>query len=148
MITQSLRKAVQLIADELLLLARQVIDQSAEGTDFRLKDSLSASVEANANSVVISLLMDNYVEYIECGRKPRSGKMPPIDQLRDWAISRGISPTNDTLYAISYAIWRDGIEPRPVISLIEERIDKAFDQRWADWLMEAVVDDLVKYFNQ
>lgn len=148
MISQSLQKATQVIADELLLLARQVIDQSADGQDFRLKDSLSTSIDMSGGSLVISLLMDNYIEFIEKGRKPHSGKMPPIDALRDWAISRGISPTNDMLYAISYAIWRDGIEPRPILALIDERVAQAFDEHWADLLMEAVLDDLNKYFNQ
>lgn len=147
MMTPALQKAVDVITSELLSIAREVIAQQTDKKTSRLADSLSAGVQYGKDSLVISLLMDNYVEYLEMGRKPRSGKMPPIDQLRDWAIERGIDPSNDTLYAISYAIWRDGVAPQPILSLVDERVDKAFDERWAEMLMEAVMKDLVDYFK-
>lgn len=147
---KSLHKAAEVIAADTIRLAQRAIDEALGqgGRDSRLKDSLLTQINVSPDSVVVNLLMDNYVNYIDQGRKPRSGKLVPIDQLRDWALDAGIDADNGTLYAISQAIWRDGIAPRPILAKIEQYADEAFEDRWADLLMDAVIDDLVTYFNQ
>lgn len=147
---KALYRAGEVIAAEMVALARRAIGEALgkEGSSTSLADSLLTEIDMSDESLVIKLLMDNYVGYIDHGRKPRSGKLVPIDELRDWALEKGIDAGNGTLYAISQAIWRDGIAPRPILSKIEEYADRAFDERWADLLMDALIDDLTTYFNQ
>lgn len=147
---KSLYKAAEIIAAELVVLAQRAIGEAMgkEGRDSRLAESLLTKIDFSGDSLVVRLLMDNYVSYIDQGRKPRSGKLVPIDELRDWALQAGIDADNGTLYAVSQSIWRDGIAPRPILTKIEDYADEAFDNRWADLLFDALIDDLVKYFNQ
>ncbi|WP_101688273.1 hypothetical protein [Dysgonomonas massiliensis] len=147
---KALYRAGEVITSEMVALAQRAIGEALgkEGSSSRLADSLLTEIDLSGDSLVIKLLMDNYVGYIDRGRKPRSDKLVPIDELRDWALEKGIDVDNGTLYAISQAIWRDGIAPRPILSKIEEYADRAFDERWADLLMDALIDDLTTYFNQ
>lgn len=147
---KALYRAAEVIAAEMVALAQRAIGEALgkEGSSSNLADSLLTEIDLSGDSLVIKLLMDNYIGYIDQGRKPQSGKLVPIDELREWALKVGIDADNGTLYAISQAIWRDGIAPRPILSKIEEYTDRAFDERWADLLIEALIDDLTKYFNQ
>ncbi len=137
---------MEAIAADVLKLSHLVME-SNNLKDSALDRDVQVSVKQVADSIIIETLFDNYVDYIEQGRKPMSGKQPPIDAVRDWALSRNIPADNDTLFLISRAIWRDGIEARPILSTLEEEIEKAFDERWADQLFEAITDELTKYFE-
>ncbi|NDV69255.1 hypothetical protein [Dysgonomonas sp. 25] len=149
MMSTRLKKVAEVIATEMLALAQIIVAETDGGSlsGSHLRETIRTQVQTESDSVVISLLFDNYIEYIENGRAPRQGKRPPIDALREWAIGKGIEPDNDTLFAIAEAIWRDGIEPRPIMATLEERIGKQFETRWAEMLFEALTDDLIKYFN-
>lgn len=148
--TSGLKKVIEVIASEMLALAQAVTSEVDAGSlkGRSLCDTIRTQVREQDGGVVISLLFDNYIEYIENGCAPKQGKRPPTDDLREWAIKNGIQPDNDTLYALSEAIWHDGIEPRPILATLEERITGQFDARWADMLFEALIDDLTKYFNE
>lgn len=144
--SEAIIKVMEAIAADVLKLSHIVMeDNNLKGS--ALDKNTQVTVKQSADSIVIETLFDNYVDYIEQGRKPMSGKQPPIDALRDWALSRNIPADNDTLFLISRAIWRDGIEARPILSTLEEEIEKAFDERWADQLFEAITDELTKYFE-
>lgn len=147
--TIRLRQVAEIVASEMLALVQLVVNEAGGGSlsDSHLRERISAKIEQQEESIVISLLFENYIGYIENGRAPKQGKRPPLDALRQWALDRGIPPDNDTLFAISEAIWRDGIEPRPIFSTLEERLAKQFGIRWADMLFDALSDDLTKYFN-
>ena len=144
--TEAIIKVMEAIAADVLKLSHLVME-SNNLKDSALDRDVQVSVKQVADSIIIETLFDNYVDYIEQGRKPMSGKQPPIDAVRDWALSRNIPADNDTLFLISRAIWRDGIEARPILSTLEEEIEKAFDERWADQLFEAITDELTKYFE-
>lgn len=142
----SLQRAAEVIASELVSLARVVVAEK-DLSDSSLSDTIRTSVEARNGGIVIDMLFDNYIEYVECGRRPGQEKRPPIDALRDWAVNKGISSDNSTLCAISEAIWRDGVEARPVLATLSGYIERQFESKWADLLFEALVDDLTNYFN-
>lgn len=150
MIKPSLEKVTEVIASDLVRLTQEVINENLgkQHVESRLADSVVAKINLQGDSLVIELLMNNYIDYIENGRKPRTGRMPSINSLRDWALQYGVDTDNDTLYAIAQAIWRDGIAPRPILTKLDEQISEAFDSRWSDLLFEALIADLTKYFNQ
>ncbi len=145
-------KVIEAISADVLKLVQIVLDDDKVGTNPKTgkntlrRGALAKDVKANVrqagDSVVIDVLFGNYLDYIEQGRAPRSGKQPPIDQLRDWALARNIPTDNSTLFLISRAIWRDGYEGRPVLATVEEELEKAFDERWADLIFDAVTEGL------
>ncbi|MBK5722111.1 hypothetical protein JGH11_14630 [Dysgonomonas sp. Marseille-P4677] len=155
--SQEISKVVEAIANDVLRLSQIVLGDNNIGVNQKtgrntLKDSAMArnvkvEIRNLSESIVIETLLDNYVNYIEQGRKPKQGKQPPIDALRDWALSRGIPSDNSTLFLISRAIWRDGQRGRPILATLEEEIEKQFENKWADMLFEAITDELNKYFD-
>lgn len=153
---QEATKVIEAIAADVLRLSRMILDGNAginqkTGRNTLKGSALSESVQVQINNssdgVVIETLFGNYIDFIEQGRKPRQGKQPPLDALRDWALQRGIPTDNSTLFLISRAIWRDGVEGRPILATLEEEIEKQFDEVWADQLFEAVTEELNKYFE-
>jgi hypothetical protein len=150
-------KVVEEISRGIVALAQFVIDNDTVGVNRKtgrntLKDSTliknadsRISFGSNSDNVVIELLLGNYINYIEKGRRP--GKMPPISALKEWAQSRGISTDNSTLFAIANAIKRDGIEGRPVLATLEHEIENSFENEWYDKLFEAMTSELNKYFD-
>lgn len=155
--TDHVLKVVEEIGRDIVALAQFVIDNDSIGMNKKsgkntLKDSLliqdvdsRVSFGSNGDNVVIEVLFNNYIDYIEKGRRP--GKMPPVSALKEWAQSRGIPTDNGTLYAIANAIKRDGIEGRPILATLEQRIEDSFENDWADKLFDAMISELNEYFN-
>ncbi len=138
-------KVLNGIAEDILSLARLILDENGLKNS-ALKDDVRYAVEASDNPV-IKILFNSYVEYIENGRKPNSGEAPPISDLREWAQRKGIPATNDVLYAIAGIIKKQGIAPRPILSVLEQQIEDSFSNEWADQLFEAVMQELEAFFN-
>lgn len=132
------------IAQDIVRLAQVIMEDNGITSDSRLHRNITANVSLDGN-IVIETLFDNYIEYIENGRA--TGKRPPIDALREWALRKGIAADNGTLYAIANAIARDGIQPRPILATLEQEIQQLFEKEWADKLFEALTEELTKYFN-
>lgn len=155
--TDHVLKVVEEISRDIVALAQFILDNDSTGVNNKtgkntLKDSVMIkdadsriSFGSNGDNVVIELLFNNYIDYIEKGRRP--GKMPPISALKEWAQSRGISTDNSTLFAIANAIKRDGIEGRPVLATLEREIENSFENEWYDKLFEAMTSELNKYFD-
>lgn len=151
----NLQQVTQAIADDLRTLVNTIANDI--GTNPKTgRNTLASSnlikntdikVNSKDGSVVIDILFDNYVNYIEHGRKPRTGKQPPIDALRDWALERNIPTDNSTLFLISRAIWRDGIEGRPILATLEEEIDHRMEGEWGDMLSDAAMQEIKNLFK-
>lgn len=155
--TAAIEKIMQAMTEDILNLSQIILNDDGVGINPKtgkntlknshLKKDIEVVIEATDESVVISALFDNYVEYLERGRSPMRGKQPPIDALRDWAMARGIQTDNSTLFLIGRAIKRDGQQPRPILATLEEEMQKLFEDKWADQLMEAITEELNKYFE-
>lgn len=147
------QKVINEIAADILNLAKAVFkDDAISGNVKTGKNALrdkadDIRLEVDTNNAVIRLLFDDYISYLEKGRPPRKGKQPPLDELRDWALSKNIPTDNSTLYLIARAIWRDGHKGRPIMATIEQQIERRFETEWYDKLFEATIDELNKYFN-
>ena len=115
--------------------------------DSKLRDDVKTEIRNLGEPVIIEALFDNYVTFLEWDRPKKYGKRPPIDELLEWAKSKGIPTDNNTLFAISTAIWRDGHEGRPILATLEKEIEKSFNSEVYDNLINAIIDELIKYFN-
>lgn len=147
---EPIKQILAAIAQDVLVLAQLILEDKAtsEGEGAIVSpDGVRTYIASYDNPTVIEALFDNYVNYIENGRKPRSGIPPPISALLEWATSRGISTENGILYAIANAIWRDGREGRPVLSKLYDEVGKIFDKEYYNKLFDAVIQQLTKFFN-
>ena len=105
-------------------------------------------MEAKASgNIVIELLLNDYVKYIESGRKAGS-KLPPIEAIREWAKNKLGKEDNLTIYKIRSAIVRDGIKPRPFMYKVLNTIDKKWDGEWSSELFQELTKIIDEFFNQ
>lgn len=150
--------AIGKIADDLLALANAVLEDDSISTNVKvgrntLKDSalrndLAATIsQTNGEDPIIKALFNNYVVFLEWDRPPKYKKRPPIGVLKEWAAKNGIPTDADTLYRISYAIWRDGHKGRPIFATMDKELDGLFTDDWADELYDALLDNMEKLFN-
>ena len=114
-----------------------------------LKDSeLFRSIRALASGdVVVELFLNDYVIYVEHGRR-KGAKMPPPDAIARWCRRKGLPDDNATVWSICRAISRDGIAPRPVMATAFEMMDdEKWSGRWLDLLYDELTEVLDKYFS-
>lgn len=142
---EAIVKVLNSIAEDILSLVHLILDENGLKNS-ALKDEARCTVEASGNPV-FTILFNDYVDYIENGRKPDSAVAPPISDLRDWALRKGIPATNDVLYAIAETIRKQGMAPRPILAMLEEEIEKSFENEWADELFEAIIREIEVFFN-
>lgn len=158
MSAEGVRLAMLKIGDDLLALAHTVLEDDTISNNVKvgkntLKNStlngdLAATVsQTNGEDYVIKALFNHYVVYLEWTRPPRYKKMPPIKYLKEWAEKNGIPTDADTLWKISYAIWRDGHQGRPIFATMDKELDGLFLNDWSDKLVAAIFDTLDIIFN-
>ena len=101
----------------------------------------------SSGNIVIQLLLNDYVQYIESGRKAGS-KFPPIQPIVQWAKKRGIPTDNSTIFLIRRKIAEDGIRPRPFMYKVLETIDKKWDGEWSSELFNELTKIIDEFFNK
>lgn len=100
-----------------------------------------------SGNIVIELLLNNYVQYIESGREAGS-KLPPIEAIRKWAKKKLGKEDNLTIFKIRSAIVRDGIKPRPFMYKVLETIDSKWDGEWSSDLFNELTKIIDEFFNK
>lgn len=138
-------KVIETIAKEIEVLAKTIMTNN--GLDSTTTNDVKVTINSRSNSVVIEALFANYIDYLENGRMPKQGKMPPLDSLRDWALEHNIPTDNSTLYLIARAIWRDGHEGRPILATLSEEVKRKWDEEWSKQVFETICGDLTEYFK-
>jgi hypothetical protein len=96
---------------------------------------------------VVTLLVNDYIDYIEHGRK--SGSFPPPQAIAEWCSKKGLPTDNSTVFLICRSIYEKGIAPRPIFDGSEgvwETIESVFDA-WAEDIFNAITSGLTEYFN-
>lgn len=154
---ESILKVIEEIAKDVLILSQLIMDDDSISSnrkvnkntlrDSNLRKDIETKIESLDNPVVINALFNHYIIFLEWSRPKKHKKKPPIDVLRDWALSRGIPTDNETLWKISYAIWRDGHQGRPILATLEKEIEESFDKDIFDKLFNSISEEITKYFN-
>ncbi|MDR2950704.1 MAG: hypothetical protein LBV71_16070 [Prevotella sp.] len=149
-ILKAISEDIEVLAQ--IIFETDTISNNTKVSKNTLKDSqLSKDVEVKIQELgnpIIDIMFNHYIVYLEWDRPPMYGKMPPISDLRDWAIKNDIPDDNSTLYLISRAIWRDGHKGRPITKNLMIEIEDRFDKEWFDLLFEGIIDDLIQIFNE
>ena len=155
---EGLEKVISKIAEEVVTLATLILEDDSISTNTKVnkntlrESALRYNIDTSigmfaAGDTVIKALFNHYVTFIEWDRPPKYGKQPPISALKDWAEKNGIPSDNNTLWAISTAIWRDGHTGRPIFATLEKEVDKMFNEDWAEEIFNSVVEKLDTYFK-
>lgn len=126
------------------MLVNDKVGRNTIAPDSNIFKEMYAKASGN---IVIQLLLNDYVQYIESGRKAGS-KFPPIQPIVQWAKKRGIPTDNSTIFLIRRAIAEDGIRPRPFMYKVFETIDKKWEGEWSSELFNELTKIIDEFFNK
>ena len=150
---ENVTRAFNLLATDILDLFHKVlasdvgINRKPMAGKNTLKDSrLAQSAQIQTDIPFFHLILNDYIDDIENGRRAKA-PLVPIEDLRDWARRKGIPSDNKTLEIIQYAIWRDGIQGRPVMKTFFNMLDKEWNSTYSKQLFESILHNLTQYFN-
>ena len=145
------------IAQDIVKAAREVMASdvgiNAKVAKNTLADSdLSRHIDWDiqfGDDTVINVLFNYYIQFIEEGRKPKTGKMPPEGAIIKWMRKKHIVSSNRNIRSVAFlirrAIWRDGYNARPVIKTLSDRTDVLWD-KWAEQLFDSIIKDINDFF--
>ena len=131
------------------MLVNDKVGRNTIAPDSKIFKEMYAKASGN---IVIQLLLNDYVYYIESGRRKstRAKKVspPPVKAIVQWAKNRNIPTDNLTIYKIRSAIVRDGIKPRPFMYKVLDTIDKKWDGEWSSELFQELTKIIDEFFNK
>lgn len=126
------------------MLVNNKVGRNTIAPDSNIFKEMYAKASGN---IVIELLLNDYVQYIESGRKAGS-KFPPLEPIVQWAKKRGIKTDNSTMFLIRRAIAEDGIKPRPFMYKVLNTIDKKWKGEWSSEIFNELTKIIDEFFNQ
>jgi hypothetical protein len=146
------------IRDDLLRLFRQVLKDFGTRTKPEYDNTLNekskvyrtSNVKINyktKDNIEFNIFYNKYLDYINAGREEKSGKKPPITEIKDWARRRGFRTDNKSLWALSTRIWSVGYSGRPIFSNFNRLLqEKAFgkEDSYLDKVYLMLVKDIEK----
>ncbi|HCO66562.1 MAG TPA: hypothetical protein DIT04_02240 [Dysgonomonas sp.] len=149
-----IEKLIKAIATDVEAIVRSLMDKPGGGNrssikelrNTRRKDDVivEAAASGRSNAAVVEVIYDSLLEW---DRTPQSGKWPPLSDIREWALAKGLPADNGTLNLIRRSIWWNGHAGQSIEEALEREIDKQMDGRWADLIMDAVAKELEKVFG-
>ena len=151
---KELNNIITLLAEDVMNLTADIMassmlvnDKVGRNTIAPNSDIYKEMYAKASGNIVIQLLLNDYVQYIENGRKAGS-KFPPIQPIVNWAKKRGIPTDNSTIFLIRRAIAEDGIKPRPFMYKVLNTIDKKWDGEWSSELFNELTKIIDEFFNK
>lgn len=100
----------------------------------------------NDGDLVYDLMVNQYIEYIENGRRA-GAKWPPVEPIVNWCRKKGIPTDNSTVFLIRRSIAENGIKPRKIFDEAFRRMDKAFENEWSETLYNKITESLTEFFK-
>lgn len=147
LLAKSFAEDVMNITADIMASSMLVNDKVGRNTIAPNSDIFKQMYAKASGNIVIQLLLNDYVQYIESGRKAGS-KFPPIQPIVQWAKKRGIPTDNSTIFLIRRAIADDGIRPRPFMYKVLETIDKKWEGEWSYELFNQLTKIIDEFFNK
>lgn len=147
LLAKAFAEDVMTITADIMASSMLVNDKVGRNTIAPNSDIYKEMYAKASGNIVIQLLLNDYVQYIESGRKAGS-KFPPIQPIVNWAKKRGIPTDNSTIFLIRRAIAEDGIKPRPFMYKVLDTIDKKWDGEWSSELFNELTKIIDEFFNK
>lgn len=147
LLAKAFAEDVMTITEDIMASSMLVNDKVGRNTISPNSDIFKQMYAKASGNIVIQLLLNDYVQYIESGRKAGS-KFPPIQPIVQWAKKRGIPTDNSTIFLIRRAIAEDGIRPRPFMYKVLETIDSKWGGEWPSDLFNELTKIIEEFFNK
>lgn len=142
-ITKAILKDLMIVWRQLMASDYAINVKSNTTLEF---SNLDNTAKIEATDFHFNLFYNNYLEYIESGRKPRARKVP-IKAIIDWMKRKHISDDNRVAYAIRESIYQIGIPPRKLLEPFGEMLDERFEKKIYDDIYNKITEKLSNYFN-
>lgn len=108
--------------------------------------NLDVQAKIEENDFTFNLFYNDYLEYIESGRKPKARKVP-IMAIISWMKRNFISDDVRVAYAIRESIYQLGIPARPLLQPFGNMLDKRFEEKLYDYIFNTITEKLDNFFN-
>lgn len=112
-----------------------------------LNKNAHAAVKEDENDVIAELLVNDYIQFIESGRR-KGAKFPPVAPIVKWCRKNGIPTDNSTIFLIRRAISRDGIPARTIMENVYIIMDNEMEQQYYDRIFDSIIVEINKFFNK
>jgi hypothetical protein len=105
-----------------------------------LINSINYRLQDTANGINVILLANDYLQYVDRGRKP--GTYPPIRAIQKWVSIKGLP--KEAAWAIRQNIYKFGIKPTNVIRKTQNIMDitrnanRKYEQRMVDNIVKVI----------
>lgn len=127
---------------KILTIQLKKADKKASGA---LINSIDYRLQDEANYIKILIEANDYLEYVDQGRKP--GSYPNITAISKWASMKGIS--QDAVFPIARKIFKFGIEPTNVIGKTVKEFDTSpkLQKKYEDILTQNIENIVFEEFK-
>ena len=113
----------------------------------KLDKDAHTAVKEDENDVIAELLVNDYIQFIESGRR-KGAKFPPVAPIVKWCRKNGIPTDNSTIFLIRRAISRDGIPARTIMENVYLIMDNEMEQQYYDRIFDSIIVEINKFFNK
>lgn len=137
-----LEEALQIFGEEYIEEMAKILrkqDKIASGDLIRSLDTRVLKT-GFGTSYTLKILAEEYLKYVESGRKPNS-KAPPIEPIKKWTRQKGIP--EGLAYPIAKSIGIKGIKPVDVIAKAFDQVTRSIEFRRLENGVSDWVDDLI-----
>ena len=124
----------------------------ANEADIPMKSNLTRSfqVKVRPDFRRMQFLANDYLEYVDKGRRAGTRKVP-INALLDWitrynVVAPGKTPVQ-LAFAIQQNIYKNGIEPKPVLGRMQQEMVDTIADGMARELEKSIADEFVAQFK-
>jgi len=139
-------KIINGMASDILNFVYLVVDGSSL-KDNLLKESVRVKAEGLKNPV-INIFFNGYLSFIDSERSSGFMKNPSVSELRDWALQKGLPADNSTLYLVASGVWKLNQAGRPILSVLEDEIERSFENKWADELLNVITMEIENLYRK
>ena len=147
LLAKAFAEDVMNITADIMASSMLVNDKVGRNTISPNSDIFKQMYAKASGNIVIQLLLNDYVQYIESGRKAGS-KFPPIEAIRKWAKKKLGKEDNSTIFLIRRKIVEDGIKPRPFMYKVFDTIYDKWDGEWSSELFNELTKIIDEFFNK
>tara|TARA_R110000868_G_scaffold408585_5_gene691971 strand:- start:2172 stop:2624 length:453 start_codon:yes stop_codon:yes gene_type:complete len=142
-------KIIKSILKDLSKELKSSIQQILLYNKIKKSSDLYKSVEVKPTLTGFQVWANDYLEYIDSGRKPGAKKIPIKDLIR-WLKKTGISKTNkgakliNLAFIIQKSIYKKGIKSKNILKPIEKEMEAILEIRFEEEFLKAVEEDITK----
>lgn len=146
--SQITNEILQALLDDIVKIVRTTMINSRVDRSSDLVKSVRAEVDSN-NAVTI--IANDYYEYVSSGRRPRARKVP-IQDLISWIKEEGITPRggqtiNSLAFSIQTSIYKNGIKGKKFEKQVELNSLDLLAEEFTEMLSEIITNDLQQAFS-